>query len=71
MFKKIFSFHTINGDDMKSMSIWQDIQSTSLKPVSKNMNVDVLIIGGGVSGLSVLYQLKDSSLKTILVERGL
>ena len=71
MFKKIFSFHTIDGDDMKSMSIWQDIQSTFLNPVSKNMNVDVLIIGGGVSGLSVLYQLKDSSLKTILVERGL
>ena len=71
MFKKMFSFHTINGDEMKSKSIWRDIQSTSLKPISKNMDVDILIIGGGVSGLSVMYQLKDSALKTILVERRL
>ena len=67
----MFSFHTINGDEMKSKSIWRDIQSTSLKPISKNMDVDILIIGGGVSGLSVMYQLKDSALKTILVERRL
>ena len=54
---------------MKRFSIWQDIKSKSLKPISKNMDVDVLIIGGGVSGISVLYQLKDTPLKTLLVER--
>ena len=55
---------------MKRFSIWQDIKSKSLKPISKNMDVDVLVIGGGISGLSVLYQLKDAPLKTLLVESG-
>ncbi len=56
---------------MKSMSIWQEEKSVALKKIDKNMEVDVLIIGGGISGLSVLYQLKDTSLKTILVEKRL
>ena len=42
---------------MKRFSIWQDIKSKSLKPISKNMDVDVLFIDGGISGLSVFYQL--------------
>lgn len=55
---------------MKNYSIWLDnIDFKKTKPVDEDMNVDVIIIGGGITGLSTLYALKDSGLKTILVER--
>ncbi len=54
---------------MKNKSIWEQ-PIKYLKPLKKNMDVDVLIIGGGITGLSCLYNLKDSNLKTILVERN-
>lgn len=56
---------------MKKYSLWlENIQKIECPKISKNMNVDVLIAGGGITGLSTLYQLKDSGLKTILVERN-
>ncbi|MDE5539695.1 MAG: FAD-dependent oxidoreductase, partial [Bacilli bacterium] len=47
-----------------------NIESNDLKKIDKNMNVDVLIVGGGIAGLSTLYSLRNSNLKTILVERN-
>ena len=38
--------------------------------LKKNLTVDVLIIGGGITGFSVAYHLKNSNLKIALVERG-
>ena len=50
-------------------SIWtatsDDLINDSLK---KDLDLDVLIIGGGITGINCLYQLKDSDLKVALVE---
>ncbi len=57
---------------MKNYSIWLDNDnSKSCDKVNKDMEVDVLIVGGGITGISTLYNLKNSSLKTILVERNI
>lgn len=56
---------------MKKSSIWlEDINYTPNKALDKNLEVDVLIIGGGITGLSIAYHLKDENLKTCLVERN-
>ena len=56
---------------MKNKSIWMDEKSNNCKSVKKNMEVDVLIVGGGITGISVLHELQNYNLKTILVERNI
>lgn len=46
------------------------MKSKELKSVNSNLECDTLVIGGGMSGLSILYQLKKANIKTILVERN-
>lgn len=56
---------------MKNKSIW--IDKVKYKPsnkLDKDINVDVLIIGGGITGLNVAYQLRNSNLKVCLVEKN-
>ena len=55
---------------MKNYSIWSlEKKKRQTQKLKENKEVDVLIIGGGITGLSILYQLKGTNLKTILVER--
>lgn len=56
---------------MKKYSIWLDnVNSYICNKVNKNMEVDVLIVGGGITGISALYQLSKANCKTILIERN-
>ncbi len=53
---------------MKTKSIWQDNLNSDGTQLDKNIDVDVLIIGGGLTGLSTAYHLKDSDLKIALID---
>ena len=53
---------------MKAKSIWQDKLNFDGIKLDKNIDVDVLIIGGGMTGLSTAYHLNDSNLKVALVD---
>ena len=55
---------------MKKYSLWQDVKVSTLPSIDKDMAVDVLIVGGGITGITTLYKLQDSGLKTTLVERN-
>lgn len=62
--------NTIIGDKMKKKSIWLDnIKFDNPKKINKNMIVDVLVIGGGITGLSTAYHLINSKLKICVVEK--
>ena len=55
---------------MINKSIWiQSVQTKKNPKLKKDISVDVLIIGGGITGLTTAYCLKDSDLKVCLVER--
>lgn len=56
---------------MKNTSIWLDVgrKRDSLK-LDSDINVDVLVIGGGITGISTIYHLRDSKLKVCLVEKN-
>lgn len=57
---------------MKNKSLWLDgINFAEPIILDKDKVVDVLIIGGGITGLSTAYHLKDANLKVCLVEQNL
>lgn len=52
-------------------TIWtHNIQNKVLPSLKENTNCDILIIGGGMAGLSTAYFLKDSNKKIILIDRN-
>lgn len=51
-------------------SFWQKTtHKENIKKLDKDIDVDVLIIGGGLSGVMLAYQLKNSHLKIAVVEK--
>ena len=55
---------------LKKISIWKDnLKVPSYPKLDSDKEVDVLIIGGGISGTSIYYHLKDTNLKIMLVEQ--
>lgn len=56
---------------VKKISIWKDtIKGKKYPRLVEDKDVDVLIIGGGITGISTLYYLKDSGLSVMLVEQN-
>ena len=49
-------------------TLWQDINMHKHKTLDKDINCDILIIGGGMTGINTLYELKDKDV--ILVEKN-
>ena len=45
---------------MKKISIWTDgIKDVRMDSLKENIECDILVIGGGIAGLSTVYNLKD------------
>lgn len=56
---------------MKYNSIWNDTKNCIKYPMlEEDKEVDVLIIGGGITGVSTLYNLRDTNLNVMLVEQN-
>ena len=56
---------------MNNNSIWKSCyKKIDYESLNQDIDVDVLIIGGGITGISSLYHLKDSNLKVALVEQN-
>lgn len=54
---------------MQNTSIWQeDIDRDKPISLDRNLDVDIAIVGGGISGLSVAYYLKNMGYKVCLLE---
>lgn len=58
--------------NMKNKSIWSEyLNLETNKTLDQDLECDVLIIGGGLSGILTAYYLNNSNLKIVLVERNL
>lgn len=56
---------------MKNISIWSDVvRNDEVVSLKEDIFVDVLIVGGGMTGISTAYHLRDSNLKVCLVEKN-
>lgn len=49
-------------------SIWENVSKEKYQALEKNIETDVLIVGGGLSGILTAYYLNNSNLKVTLVE---
>lgn len=57
---------------MKQHSIWLDnIELNNCSSIDKDMECDILLVGGGITGLSIAYQLRNKGLKVCLAEKNL
>lgn len=52
----------------RSKSIWEDVVLPHFSSLDKNLKADVCIVGGGISGVSLAYQLGKRGKKVILLE---
>ena len=69
--KNAFLFHNKAGDFMNE-SYWQKTsQHPCFKQQNKDIKTDILIIGGGLSGISCAYQLKETGKQITIVEKNL
>ncbi len=56
---------------LKNISIWKDtVREVNYPALDENKYTDVLIIGGGITGASAFYHLRDSGLKVVLCEQN-
>ena len=55
---------------MKKNSIWESYLDSNFNELNKNIECDVLIIGGGIAGILTSYYLNNSNLNIVLVERN-
>ena len=56
---------------MKNKSIWlEEKRKDYFKKLDHDLEVDVLIVGGGITGISTAYHLSKSNLKVSLVEKN-
>ena len=69
LFNNCFIRTLYNGDKMKDCSIWlTNIVKDKYMSLTKDIECDTLIIGGGITGLSCAYFMQPTSQKIILVE---
>lgn len=55
---------------MINKSIWINKDNISIEDsLKENITCDILVIGGGISGLSTAYYLKDSKKKVVLIDK--
>lgn len=55
---------------MKNYSIWNEYKMARYPRLEKDIITDILIIGGGLTGLNTFYALKDMPQKILLVEKN-
>lgn len=57
---------------MQVKSLWtKDVKFKKIKRLKENIVVDILIIGGGITGLTTAYYLKDKKKNICLVDQGI
>lgn len=62
--------HNNIGDTMKNHSIWlDDIPNIKTEEMTKNIQVDILIIGAGMTGINTAYFLKDCNQNIAVIDR--
>jgi glycine/D-amino acid oxidase-like deaminating enzyme/nitrite reductase/ring-hydroxylating ferredoxin subunit len=61
----------MNVGDEKTRSVWMDEVRPSPRPaLAENARADVAVVGAGIAGLSIAYELAKGGRKVIVIDRG-
>lgn len=61
----------MNAWDEHSRSVWMDVDvAPDAKPLAADAKADVAIVGSGIAGLSIGYELLQRGLSVVIVDRG-
>ena len=55
---------------MKQQSYWLDIEYTPRPFLEKDIHTDVVVVGGGITGVSIAYHAVCAGLSTVLIEKN-
>lgn len=55
--------------ELKSESLWQSAKTSKFGKVKPSSKYDVVVIGGGITGLTAAYQIKKAGKKVCVIER--
>lgn len=62
--------HTMKGDNMIRHSLWEEGRRKKEESSALERETDILIIGGGITGLTIAYFLKDCGKRVLLLDKG-
>lgn len=61
----------MNAKRERSRSIWMDVEvAPEAKPLMSDHAADVAIVGSGIAGLSIAYELAERGLSVVVLDRG-
>ena len=60
----------MNVDSERSRSLWMQAKFPQASPLTSNLQTEFLVIGGGIAGLSVAYELARAGREVVVVDRG-
>jgi glycine/D-amino acid oxidase-like deaminating enzyme/nitrite reductase/ring-hydroxylating ferredoxin subunit len=61
----------MNASGEVTKSVWmKDVEPPSASPLKQNIECDIVVVGAGIAGVSVAYELVLAGRKVVLVDRG-
>ena len=60
----------MNVADERTRSLWKDVELTPAPTLDRHQDADAVVIGAGIAGLSVAYELAARGLSIVVLDRG-
>ncbi|MBY4609730.1 FAD-dependent oxidoreductase [Rhizobium sp. 9T] len=61
----------MNASDERTVSLWSDIEvAPDAAPLARNEDFDVVVVGSGIAGMSIAYELAAAGQKVAVLDRG-
>src|SRR5438874_7583447 len=60
----------MNIAEERTKSLWMDIEVAKASPMDRDQSTDVVVIGSGIAGLSIAYELTARGRHVTVLDRG-
>ena len=61
----------MNASDVGTRSLWMSVEvDPAARPINKDCHCDVVVVGAGIAGLSVAYELVSKGRSVVILDRG-
>ncbi|TCR68256.1 FAD-dependent oxidoreductase [Bosea sp. BK604] len=55
----------------RSQSVWMDVEvAPEAEPLSQDTDVEIVVVGSGIAGLSIAYELAEKGVSVLVIDRG-